>query len=228
MSNKRVLGLIPARGGSIGIPGKNVKDLAGKPLIAHSIEAGQKSNVIDSVIVSTDDEEIADVAEEHGARVPFRRPSDLATDEAPTSPVVAHALEKLAERGESHEEIVLLQPTSPLRTATNIDEAYDLYSSREADSLISAYPTTETRWRSTEEGAIQLNYTGESKRRQDRSPEYIINGAIYITDVDAYWESEELVTGTTVIYEMDEIASIDIDTPFDLWLAEQVLTEWKE
>lgn len=228
MSERRVLGLVPARGGSKGIPGKNITDLAGDPLIAYSIEAGNESNVIDSVVVSTDDEEIAAVAEECGARVPFQRPPDLATDESPTSPVVAHALETLAERGETYDDIVLLQPTSPLRTGAHIDEAYDLYTSEEADSLISAYPTTETRWGITGNGAVQLNYKVEGKRRQDREPEYVVNGAIYVTDVEEYRESEELITGTTVIYEMNEIDSIDIDVPFDLWLAEQILMEWYE
>ncbi len=228
MTERTVLGLIPARGGSKGIPKKNVRELAGKPLIAHSIEAGNKSTVIDSIVVSTDDEEIAAVAEEYHARVPFVRPADLATDDAPTSPVVEHALETLVDQGESYHDIVLLQPTSPLRTATHIDEAYELYMEREADSIISAYSTTETRWRSTMNGAVQLNYEKESKRRQDREPEYVINGAVYITDIDAFRSSQELITGKTVIYEMDAVDSIDVDTSFDLWLAEQVMTGWKQ
>ncbi|MFC3959078.1 cytidylyltransferase domain-containing protein [Halovivax cerinus] len=228
MTERDVLGLVPARGGSKGVPEKNIRDIAGKPLIAHSIESGRKSTVIDSVVVSTDDEEIATVAEEYHARVPFLRPDNLATDTAPTSPVVEDALETLAEQGESYDDIVLLQPTSPLRSSTHIDEAYELYTVQDADSLISAYPTTETRWRSTSNGAVQLNYEDESKRRQDREPEYIINGAVYVTAVEAFLSSQELITGETVIYEMDEIDSIDVDTPFDLWLAEQVMTEWKQ
>ncbi|WP_247730618.1 cytidylyltransferase domain-containing protein [Halovivax limisalsi] len=226
MSERSVVGIVPARGGSKGIPRKNVRELAGRPLIAHSIRAGTAANSVDTVIVSTDDEEIADTAEEYGARVPFMRPPTLATDEAPTSPVIAHALETLAEAGETYDDFVLLQPTSPLRTAADVDDAYSHYRNRDVDSLFSAYPTTETRWKKTEQGAIRRNYTDASKRRQDREPEWVCNGGIYITAVDAYWETEEILTGTTAIYEMDEITSIDIDTPFDLWLAEQVMTRW--
>lgn len=226
MSDRETLGLIPARGGSKGIPEKNIQELAGKPLLAHTVEAGRRSNVVDSVVVSTDDEAIASVAREYDARVPFTRPAELATDGAPTNPVVEHALKTLAEFGEEYDDVVLLQPTSPLRTASHIDEAYHVYRSQEVESLISAYPTTETRWKRTDEGATQLNYTDESKRRQDREPEFVINGAVYITDVTAFEESADLTGGRTAIYEMSERTSIDVDTPFDLWLAEQIMTGW--
>lgn len=224
---ENVLGLIPARGGSKGIPKKNITDVAGRPLIDYSISAGLDSTVVDSVVVSTDDNEIAEVAKEHGARVPFIRPDKLSTDEAPTKPVVGHALEELAVLGEQYDAVVLLQPTSPLRTGTHIDRAYEIYVEERVDSLISAYPTTETRWQPTPDGAVQLNYQGSNKRRQDREPEYVINGAVYITDVEEYHRAGELVAGKTAIYEMDEIDSVDVDTPFDIWLAEQILMDWK-
>ncbi|OYR74025.1 N-acylneuraminate cytidylyltransferase [Halorubrum sp. E3] len=227
MTESAVLGLIPARGGSKGIPGKNIRELAGAPLIAHSIQAARDATAIDSVVVSTDDEEIVEVAESHGARVPFIRPSELATDEAPTAPVISHALETLHDMGEAYDAFVLLQPTSPLRTATHIDEAYSLYEESDVDSVISVYPTYDTRWERTSEGAKKLNYTDAGKRRQDRDPEYVINGAIYVTDVEQFLQTEETITGTTKMYEMTERESVDIDTPFDLWLAEQILTEWE-
>ena len=227
MTESTVLGLIPARGGSKGVPRKNIRELAGIPLIAHSIQAARDATAIDSVVVSTDDEEIAEVAESHGARVPFMRPSELATDEAPTAPVITHALETLHEAGEAYDVFVLLQPTSPLRTATHIDEAYSLYEESDADSVISVYPTYDTRWERTPKGAKKLNYTDAAKRRQDRDPEYVINGAIYVTDVEQFLQTEETITGTTKMYEMTERESVDIDTPFDLWLAEQILTEWE-
>ncbi|WP_280537343.1 acylneuraminate cytidylyltransferase family protein [Halopenitus sp. POP-27] len=222
-----VLGLIPARGGSKGIPGKNIRELAGMPLIAHSIQAARDATAIDSVVVSTDDEEIAEVADSHGARVPFIRPSKLATDEAPTAPVITHTLETLHDVGEEYDAFMLLQPTSPLRTVTHIEEAYSLYEDSNADSVISVYPTCDTRWERTPQGAKQLNYTDAAKRRQDRDPEYVINGAIYVTNVDQFLQTEETITGTTKLYEMAERESVDIDTPFDLWLAEQILMGWE-
>lgn len=227
MTESAVLGLIPARGGSKGVPRKNIRELAGIPLITHSIQAARDATAIDSVVVSTDDGEIAEVAESHGARVPFIRPSELATDEAPTAPVITHALETLHDAGEAYDSFVLLQPTSPLRTATDIDEAYSLYNDSESDSVISVYPTYDTRWKRTPEGAKKLNYTDAGKRRQDRDPEYVINGAIYVTDVKQFFQTEETITGTTKMYEMTERESVDIDTPFDLWLAEQILTKWE-
>lgn len=228
MNNKNTLGLIPARGGSKGIRNKNIRDLNGQPLIAYSIQAGQQSNAIDSVVVSTDDDEIAEVAERYGARVPFMRPDELATDEAPTAPVVTHAIETLRAENESYDSIVLLQPTSPLRTAEHIDEAYTLFQNDHVDSVISAYKTYSTRWQQTPDGAEKLNYNNASPRRQDRDPEYIVNGAIYIADVSLYLETEDLKAGHTAIYTMDELDSIDIDTPVDLWLAEQILSKWRQ
>lgn len=226
MTDEKVLGLIPARGGSKGVPNKNIRDLDGKPLIAHTIEAGQKASSIDTVVVSTDDDEIATVAEQYGARVPFIRPDHLATDQAPTAPVIKHAVEYLREQGEKYSTFVLLQPTSPLRTKKHIDEAHSQYDRSDVDSLISAYPTYDTRWQQTPEGAKKLNYTEAGKRRQDREPEYVINGAVYVTDVAKFMETEDTITGKTGIYEMSERESVDIDTPFDLWLAEQILSEW--
>jgi len=227
MTESNVLGLIPARGGSKGVPRKNIRELAGIPLIAHSIQAARDATAIDSVVVSTDDEEIAEVAESYGARVPFMRPSELATDEAPTAPVITDALETLYEAGEAYDTFVLLQPTSPLRTATHINEAYSLYEESDADSVISVYPTYDTRWERTSKGAKRLNYTDAAKRRQDRDPEYVINGAIYVTDVEQFIDTEKTITGITKMYEMPERESVDIDEPFDLWLAEQILTEWE-
>lgn len=228
MTNDKVLGLIPARGGSKGIPNKNIRDLNGEPLIAHSIKAGQNASSIDTVIVSTDNDEIATIAEQYDARVPFIRPDRLATDEAPTAPVIKHAVEHLQERGEYYDTFVLLQPTSPLRTEVHIDEAYSQHECPDVDSVISAYPTYDTRWQRTPEGANKLNYTDASKRRQDRDPEYVINGAIYVTNIAQFMKTETTITGKTAIYEMSERESVDIDTPFDLWLAEQILSEWKK
>lgn len=222
MNTKNTLGIIPARGGSKGIPRKNIKELNNKPLINYTIDSSLKSDTIDRTIVTTEDEEIADTATATGAEVPFMRPASLAEDETPTEPVVKHALEELTE---SFSEFVLLQPTSPLRTAEHIDEAVNTYQSTGAKSLLSVYEDHSYRWGYTEDGATQLNYDGERSRRQDKSSEYIENGAIYITDFEGFVETESFTTGQTELYEMSELDSIDIDEPVDMRLAALLLEE---
>ncbi|MBC8555357.1 MAG: acylneuraminate cytidylyltransferase family protein, partial [Candidatus Brocadiales bacterium] len=137
INNKRILAIIPARGGSKRLPRKNILDLAGKPPIAWSIEAALGSKYIDRVIVSTDDEEIAGISRKYGADVPFMRPNKLATDESSSVDVVLHVINTLKEKGRESEYIMLLQPTSPLRTMENIDEAVELLQSSSSDAVIS-------------------------------------------------------------------------------------------
>lgn len=223
-----VLGLIPARGGSKGIPRKNVVDLAGEPLIAHTIRAANEASTIDRTVVSTDDEEICEVATDSGADAPFLRPADLATDEAPTEPVVTHALEYLGGEGTCYETVVLLQPTSPLRDATAIDEALDRHERAHADSLVSVSVDHRYRWERTGDGADRKNSQERRARRQDKDPEFVENGAIYAVETELFRETENLQAGRTALYVMDEADSVDIDTEFDLWLAEKILTEWKD
>jgi N-acylneuraminate cytidylyltransferase/CMP-N,N'-diacetyllegionaminic acid synthase len=226
MTERGVLALIPARGGSKGIPQKNIVELAGDPLIAHTIQAGLEARQIDRVIVSSDEDEIRSVARTHGADVPFRRPADLATDDAPTGPVVEHAIEWLAERGETYESVVVLQPTSPLRTAGDIDGAVQRYNDEQACSVVSVAPDHSYRWRRRPDGAERINYAKQRQRRQDKQPEYVENGAIYIVDVESFMSTGDLQSGVTVLYEMDPKRSVDIDTQFDRWLVEQIMTEW--
>jgi N-acylneuraminate cytidylyltransferase/CMP-N,N'-diacetyllegionaminic acid synthase len=221
----QTLGVIPARGGSKGVKKKNIRSIDGKPLIAYSIRASRDAESVDDTLVSTDDQEIADVAEEYGADVPFLRPESLATDESPTEPVIEHAL---TEMDKEYDDYVLLQPTSPLRTSEDIDEAYGRFADSEADSLISCYPSYSERWKMTEQGAEQINYTDAPVRRQEREPEYITNGAIYLTDASLFLETGEITAGTTAVYEMSERQSVDIDTKFDLWLAEKIIQEWED
>lgn len=217
--SERVLGLIPARGGSKGVHRKNVREVAGDPLVAYSIAAGRGADGVDRVVVSSDDAEIREVARDHGADVPFGRPADLATDEAPTAPVVVHALEWF-EREESvtYDTVVLLQPTSPLRTAIHVDEALERYRETGADSLLSVYRDHAFRWRRGEDGAERVNDAGR-KRRQDMESEFVENGAIYIVDAARFRDETDFSLGRTVLYEMDETASVDIDTLADLELA---------
>lgn len=215
-----VLALIPARGGSKGIPRKNIKKVHGKPLIWYTIESALRSDNIDKTIVTTDDEEIANISEDLGANVPFIRPSDLAEDETPTEPVVSHAVQELKSEFET---IVLLQPTSPLRTATDIDKAIEKFDTADADSLVSVFEDHSYRWRQTEDGAQQINYGGDRSRRQEKEPEFVENGAIYITYTGQFTNTNSLKSGRTTLYKMSEIRSIDVDVPEDLKLVEALL-----
>jgi len=216
------LALVPARSGSKGVERKNVRDCAGEPLLAYSVRAGLDAAGVDRTVVSTDDEEIQ-------ADASFLRPAEYATDEAPTEPVVRHALEYLREEaGEDYDEVVLLQPTSPLRGAEHVDAALDRYHESDADSLVSVTTDHSYRWKRTDEGAVRTNYTGDRIRRQDKDPEYVENGAIYVVDAAAFLETDDLQSGRTVLYVMDETPAVDVDTPFDLWLADRILSEWKD
>jgi len=220
MTTTSTLAVIPARGGSKGVKRKNIRDLDGRPLIAFTIDAARMSSAVDRVVVSTDDQEIADIAAATGAEVPFIRPAELARDDTPTEPVLTHALNEL---DEEFDQFVLLQPTSPLRTANHVTEAVEKYTSSEATSLLSVHQSKNYRWQYTAEGAEQINFGGDRSRRQDKQPEFAENGAIYITDVEAYLQTENLMYGQTELYKISERSAVDIDTPFDLWLAEQIL-----
>lgn len=220
----RYLGIIPARGGSKGVERKNVRPLAGKPLIAHTIEAAKKANELDRAIVTTDDSDIRRIAREYDAEAPFLRPDELATDEASMAPVVEHAVSYLEdEENYTCSAIVLLQPTSPLRSADHIDRAVERHRSSDSTTVISTCEDHSYRWRPNAGGAEQLNYTSEVSRRQDKTSEYVENGAIYIVDAGLFLTKRDLRRGTVELFEMSERRSIDIDTEFDFWLAEQII-----
>ncbi|GAG81989.1 unnamed protein product [marine sediment metagenome] len=135
--NKTIIALIPARGGSKGLPRKNIKELDGKPLIAHTIEVAKQSRIFDRIIVSTDDKEIAEVAKEYGAEVPFIRPAELATDTADAMDVLIHALKWFKNKGQNFDYVMKLQPTSPLRTEQDIKNSMDLIIQKDGDSILS-------------------------------------------------------------------------------------------
>jgi CMP-N,N'-diacetyllegionaminic acid synthase len=225
-----ILGLIPARGGSKGIPGKNLRILGGRSLVARAVESGLKSLRLARLILSTDSEAIAEEGRRAGAEVPFLRPADLAKDETPTAPVIAHALKWLEENeGTRPDILVLLQPTAPLRQARHIDEALDLLVSSGARSVVSVTPVPghyHPSWQfSIRDGTLfPFLETGKvPPRRQDLPPTYTRNGAIY-----AAW-TETWLTGTMaygsgcVPYVMEPAESVNIDSLEDLSLAEFLL-----
>lgn len=216
------MAFIPARGGSKRLPRKNVLPLAGKPLINWSIEAGKKSQYIDRVFVSTDDKEIADVAWQLDVELPELRPAELASDTAKTEDVLLYSLEKFAP---DVDVVVLLQPTSPLRTAEHIDEALELFMEQEAFSVVSVTPCEHPPlWSNTlpKDNSMGDFIRPEAlSRSQDISQYYRLSGAIYIFDVKKLREYNEIrYTSETYAYVMDNDVSFDIDTEIDFDLAQ--------
>jgi CMP-N-acetylneuraminic acid synthetase len=233
IDGKTVLAIIPARGGSKRLPGKNIKLLNGKPVIAWTIQAALKSIYIDKVIVTTDDQEFARIAKKHGADIPFIRPPELAEDTSSSVSVLQHALKKLNENNEKYDVVILLQPTSPLRRTLDIDDGFEYYSRKKAMSVVSVCPLEHpTSWCNSlpENGSLQnfLKDGVKEKRSQDIAKEYRLNGSIYIADVDYFTENNGF-WGKNDIYAfiMGETESIDIDTIADFELCEYFMSKSK-
>lgn len=210
-----MIALIPARGGSKGLPGKNIKLLKGKPLIGYTIEAALKSKKISRVIVSTDCKKIAAVAMEYGAEVPFMRPSFLATDTATSLDVYKYTFEKLQkEEGIKVNNFIILQPTSPLRTNVHIDEAITLFEENQAESVISFCKENHPIfWHKfiNKKGGFEDIFEGDFiKNRQEIRETYYPNGAIYVFD-KSILKSGKYYTENSYAYIMEREASIDID-----------------
>ena len=223
--NKRILAIIPARGGSKGIPHKNIINLCGKPLIAYSIEAAKQSTYIDTVIVSTDDVDIQQISEEYGASVPFLRDAQIASDEATTISVVVDAVERLKEKEQIFDAVVLLQPTSPLRTTEEIDVAIDVFFQNEMKGVVSVNVADVSPFLlRTIKGSQLQRIISESStiRRQDMPTYYEVNGAIYINAISDITESLSF-NDNPIPYIMNREHSVDIDTWDDLEKAKYYL-----
>lgn len=223
-----MLAIIPARSGSKGVPKKNIKELAGAPLISYTIKAAKKSEFITRVIVSTDSEEIADVATKYGAEVPFLRPAELATDDAKAIDVYLYTIERLnLENDEQINEFLVLLPTSPLRNYMDIDQAIKIFKKKNADSVISVTETEyPPQWikRISEKGILEDYIQGlNNLNRQEYEKTYIPNGAIYIFKYNVLKKEYNYYTDKTYPYIMPNIRSIDIDTPLDFMIAEYLI-----
>jgi len=224
----RVVGLITARGGSVGLPGKNIFPIAGKPMIGWSVEAARGSHSLGRTIVSTDDIGIASVAKSFGAEVPFLRPAELAADDTPHSLVMRHAIKWLTEdEGREPDYIALLQPTSPLRTAQDIDAAVALAIEKSADSVISvcaANPHPYWSKRILDDGRlqelVQVKKEDEYQRRQSLPEAYVVNGAIYVIRSSLLARSDAYLTDRTYAYVMPPERSVDVDTRWHAAIAE--------
>ncbi|HFU74310.1 MAG TPA: acylneuraminate cytidylyltransferase family protein [Helicobacteraceae bacterium] len=225
MHKPSVIAIIPARGGSKGLPGKNIYPLANKPLIAWSIEAALNSTYIDDVVVTSESNEILKVADDFGAKT-LKRPEELAQDTTLTEPVITHLLESIET---TYEYLILLQPTSPLRDSKDINNAFSLlYSHHEADGLISVYEPTHHPLKSftnTSEGYLKGLYNNQAPfmRRQDLPIAYYPNGAIYITKTTQFLETHKLYSEKTLPFVMSEARSLDIDTLEDIQKTERYL-----
>lgn len=224
----KVLAVIPARGGSKGIPHKNLVPLNGRPLISYTIEAARECSFIDRIIVSTDDPEIRDVAIEWGAEAPFLRPAYLSDDTAKSIDVLIHAVDFCKREDDPYDIVVLLQPTSPLRTGEDIKGALEWFAKTGCDSLCSVSPLREnpvlTRTMNKDTGLLlPFLKTQSTVRRQDMAEYYHVNGAIYInycTDLTPETSLNDNECG----YLMDRLHSADVDTEDDLLYCEYILS----
>ena len=220
-----MLALIPARGGSKGLPGKNVRSLGGKPLIAHSIQAALNAKSVSRVVCSTDSPEIAAVAQEYGAEVPFLRPEELARDESLAIDNYIYTIDRLAkEQGREINEFVVLLPTAPLRNARHVDEAIMLFRQKNADSVISYYPAPHpVQWHKfiREDGVLESCFPETTlANRQDERQAFLPNGAIYVFNYELLKTRRAYYSDRSYPYIMPGRLSVDIDTAEDFEYAE--------
>ncbi len=222
MTQKKILGIITARGGSKGIPGKNIKELLGKPLIAWTIERALECKYLERTIVSTDDDEIAEISKKYGAEVPFKRPDHLADDSAPTWPVLQHALKFVEDDlKRSFDAIVLLQPTSPLREKEDIDGCVETFLNNDCEAVMSVCESLDNPYFNI----MEINQNGFLEkckkaspiptRRQDAPPVFISNGAVYVFDRAAIWKEKQADVEKILPFLMSREKSLDIDDEAD-------------
>ena len=219
-----IIAIIPARGGSKGIPGKNIKNFEGKPLICHSIEYAKESSLIRDIYVSTDDEQIAHISKTAGSKI-IIRPSELATDTATTESAIAHALNNI---DNSPDIIVLLQPTSPLRPKKSLDSIINTFIDGHYDSLLSLSPSNNFFWK-IDSNVVQAEYNYlDRKRRQDINPEekkYFENGSVYIFTKNHFELTNNRLGGKIGHVIFPEEYGYEIDVPKDLIILEQLSRE---
>ena len=225
------IAIIPARSSSKGLKNKNIKLLNGKPLLAYTVEAALQSGLFDCVHVSTDSEQYADIAREFGADVPFLREVELASDTSSTWDALRFVIKKYEELGQKFDTVCLLQPTSPLRDATDIKNAYQIFEKKKAESVISVCETEHSpllcntlKESGSMKGFIDMKKVG---RRQELSTYYRLNGAIYIQTVDLLMQGGDLYGDKSYAYVMEKEHSVDIDDEMDFMFAEVMIKRGK-
>ncbi len=226
IDGKRVLGLIPARGGSKGIKNKNIIEVNGVPLIAYTVIEAGKSRYLDDVVVTTDSQRIKSISESYGAQAPFLRPIELAGDRSATLEAVLHAVRSLESMGQSYDIVVLLQATSPLRTSEDMDQAIELFVEKNGQGVAAVSEVTDppVLMRTLEEGGRLSKWLKQSStiRRQDMPKTYRINGSIYINLVSEIKEGLSF-NDNPIGFVMERSHSVDVDEESDLWLVEYYL-----
>lgn len=229
----RILCVIPVRGGSKGIPRKNLKPIAGKPLVAWTIEQALEAQVALApehtldVVVSTDDAELAEIAREFGAEVPFTRPAELAEDTTATEPVIEHAIKFMDDAGRRPEAVMLLQATSPVRLPGTLERAARQFAVSDSDSMVGVIPIGPFIWAATDPPTAQYEVMARP-RRQELTREtfrYRENGSMYITKTEIYEEFHNRLAGKIELFMLDEIEGVDIDAPIDFSVAEHQLEQ---
>lgn len=227
----RVLCVIPVRGGSKGIPRKNLKPIAGKPLVAWTIEQAldaarelEGQHTLD-VLVSTDDAELAQIARDYGAQVPFIRPAELAQDTTATEPVIEHAIDFYTQAGQRPDAVMLLQATSPVRLPGTLARAVRQFAESDSDSMVGVIPIGPFIWAATEPPTAQYEVTARP-RRQELTREtfrYRENGSMYITKTELYETIHNRLGGKIELFMLDEVEGVDIDAMIDFTVAEHQL-----
>lgn len=226
----KVLAIIPARGGSKGVRDKNIRDVAGQPLITYAVEAAQQSKRITKTLVSTDSEKIASVVRQAGGDV-MMRPGELAEDNSPVVQVINYVLEKLKSVNEEFDVIVLLQPTSPIRTGQNIDEVIAMFDDQKVEGVISVVPMDDVhpaRMYTTDDGWMKpFIETGETAQRQDLPVVYYRNGCIYAVRTSVFFKEKTLMVKQKKAYVMKREHLANIDDERDLIIADVLVNMWK-
>jgi CMP-N,N'-diacetyllegionaminic acid synthase len=228
----QVLGLIPARGGSKGVSRKNVRSLCGRPLLQYTADSALAARRLSQVVLSTEDEEIADVGRYCGLQVPFLRPPELAEDQTPMLPVVQHALTWFEKRGQRFDAVCLLQPTNPLRSSAIIDGCIELFEESQADAAVTVLPVPAEHnphwvYFKGDDGALRLS-TGEAmpiSRRQDLPEAFHREGSVYVSRRDVVMEENSLYGRRVVGYPLKAEYSVNIDNLSDWHRAEKLLME---
>ncbi|GAL37535.1 N-acetylneuraminate cytidylyltransferase [Vibrio maritimus] len=223
--NKNVVAIIPARGGSKGVPKKNIKAINGKPLIAYSIEHALSTKTVNRVIVSTDCDEIAQVSLEYGAEV-IKRPEDISGDFASSEDALIHSINELEHEGWTASHVVFLQCTSPIRKSTDIAQTLELVLSEQFDSALTVVENHRFLWRTDANNtATPVNYDPHNRKMRQEINEYQENGSIYVMKTEDLINTKCRLNGRVGIHVMDEATGYEIDTPVDFKIIEQLMSE---